>query len=58
MKIVKSFRISETTAKELEYLAKRWRISQADVIALLVNAAQDDSCDNLNDMVELLRKVQ
>jgi hypothetical protein len=58
MKTVKSFRISETTARELECLAKRWRISQADVIALLVNAAQDDSYDSLNDMAELLRKVR
>jgi hypothetical protein len=58
MKIVKSFRISEITARELEGLAKRWGISQADVIALLISAAQDDSYDNLNDMAELLRKVQ
>jgi hypothetical protein len=58
MKTVKSFRISETTVRELEYLAKRWRISQADVIALLVSAAQDDSYDNPDDMAELLRKVR
>jgi hypothetical protein len=58
MKIVKSFRISEITARESEGLAKRWRVSQADVIALLISAAQDDSYDNLDDMVELLRKVQ
>jgi hypothetical protein len=58
MKIVKSFRISETTAKELEYLSKRWRISQTDVIALLISAAQDDSHDNLDGMAELLRKVR
>jgi hypothetical protein len=58
MKIVKSFRISETTARELESLAKRRRISQADVIALLVSAAQDDSFDEPESMVELIRKVQ
>jgi hypothetical protein len=58
MKTVKSFRISETTVRELEFPAKRWRISQADAIALLVKAAQDDSYDDLENMAELLRSVQ
>ena len=34
-----SFRLSETTHKELESLAKRHSISQADVIAVLVHCA-------------------
>jgi hypothetical protein len=34
-----SMRLSETTIKELEGLVKRHRVSQADVISILVHCA-------------------
>ena len=33
-----TFRLSDTTRKELENLAKRYQVSQADVIAIVIHA--------------------
>jgi hypothetical protein len=52
-----SFRLSETTIKDLKRLSDRWHISQADVIALLIHVAEDDTYEDLDDMVNLIQKT-
>ena len=53
-----SFRLSQTTLKELESLAKRNGISQADVIAVVVHcvyAYGDVDADRLSDWFEIAK---
>ena len=53
-----SFRLSQTTLKELEALAKRYGISQADVIAVIVHcvyAFGDIEEDRLNEWFEIAK---
>jgi cytosine/adenosine deaminase-related metal-dependent hydrolase len=52
-----SIRLSERTIRELKRLADSWRISQADVIAVLVHAAEYDKFDELDEMVDLIKMV-
>ena len=52
-----TFRLSETTRKELENLAKKHQVSQADVIAILIHAHtvgwELDDLDNYFDAARL-----
>ena len=59
-KVVKSFRLSEKSAKQLEAMAKRWQLGQTDVIALLIHAAEEIGWadeEKFDEMLELLRRV-
>jgi predicted transcriptional regulator len=57
MKAVKSFRLSDATARALETLARRWGVSQADVLAILVAAAESGDYDQVDEMVDLAKKL-
>jgi predicted DNA-binding protein len=52
-----TFRLSQNTTKELEALAKRYNVSQAEVIAVIVHlvyTGEDiDSLDTWFDIVKL-----
>lgn len=53
-----TFRLSETTIKELESLAKREKISQADVLAVIVHcvyAFGDVEDERLAEWFEIAR---
>ena len=59
-KQAKSFRLSEMTVKELEAMSKRWQLGQAEVISLLVHAAEtvgwaDD--EKFDEMIQLARRI-
>ena len=53
-KKVASFRLSETTIKELAILAKKFKVGQADVIAVLVHfACVGGDFDNLDEWFDI-----
>lgn len=59
-KQAKSFRLSEMTVKELEAMSKRWQLGQAEVISLLVHAAEAvgwEDEDKFHDMIQLARRI-
>ena len=52
-------RLSEATIKELEYLSKKFKVSQSDVVAVLVrcvyqNGGVED--DNLDELFEIVSR--
>ena len=47
-----SFRLSESTMKDLENLARRYSVSQADVITVLVNAVSRYDDDELAEKIQ------
>ena len=52
-------RLSEATIKELEFLAKRYSVSQADVVAVLIRCVYNNSSideDELDEMFELVSR--
>jgi len=54
-----SLRLSEATIKELESLAKRYSVSQADVVAVLIRCVYNNSSideDELDEMFELVSR--
>jgi hypothetical protein len=60
-KTLRSFRLSDTAHKNLERLARRWRISQADVIALLAKVAAEGDFEDftsLDDVADQLRDAR
>ena len=59
-KQAKSFRLSEMTVKEIEAMSKRWQLGQAEVISLLVHAAEavgwaDD--EKFDEMIQVARRI-
>jgi predicted DNA-binding protein len=51
-----SFRLSQTTVKELEILAKKHQVSQADVISVIIHAVSMGwDMDDLDDYFEVAR---
>jgi hypothetical protein len=59
-KTLKSFRLSEQTIKDLEDLARRWRVTPADAIAVLVRVAgieEFSDIEQLETMLEIVRRV-
>jgi len=52
-------RLSEATIKELEFLAKRYSVSQADVVAVLIRCVYNGGSidgDELDEMFELVSR--
>ena len=53
-----TFRLSIETIRQIEDLAKRNKVSQADVISVLVHCASKSDCfdeDALEDMFDIIR---
>ena len=50
-------RLSETTIRELESLAKKYNVSQADVIAVLVRCAYQNGNIDEEELAELFEIV-
>lgn len=58
MKNMKSFRLDDVTASELEQLAAREKISQSDVLAILVHCAfLSGDTAKLSEWFEIARRL-
>jgi predicted DNA-binding protein len=56
-KVLKSFRLSLETLKNLENLAKYWNVTQSEVLTILISAANLGDYDRIDEMIELARKL-
>jgi hypothetical protein len=50
-------RLSEATIKELEYLSKKFKVSQSDVVAVLVRCVYQNGCIEDEELDELFEIV-
>lgn len=62
-KKLKSFRLSDRTIRDLEQLAARRKITQTDVLTVLIQEANNpgsviDEDEAINDRFEMIRRVR
>jgi hypothetical protein len=62
-KKLKSFRLSDRTIRDLEQLAARQKITQTDVLTVLIQEANNpgsviDEDEAINDRFEMIRRVR